>query len=219
MPTAGSAGISKNSHSSRPIYLFISVRFLDSRLNPRETPTGATKAPISTSMSHPVRHVLRRLRQTFLHAQLASVNLALIPGLKHFLEACGCIDKTIHLRSLCLQMRCIRHAPICSPLRAEQAYGRQAGSEGVPLRAVPRIPSTSQPPRGTPQNASETGKPDSRSIFSTSPTRCWDGMGPAALARPAWPGRSRDHRCRLPATGVRVRSLPVRIEHPLASRA
>jgi hypothetical protein len=96
--------------------------------------------------------------------------------------------------------------------------GAKPAPKGVPLRAIPRLPSTSQPPRGTPQNASETGKPDSRSIFSTSPTRCWDGIGPAALARPAWPG-SRDQRCRLPATGVRVRSLPVRIEDPLASRA
>jgi hypothetical protein len=219
MPTAGSAGINKNNHTIRPIYLSISVSFIDSHVNTHEIPAGATDAPIPIPITCKVRQVLRRLRQTFFHAQLASVNLALIPDLKHFLKAYICSDKTIQLRSLCLHMRCSRHAPICSPLRAEQAYGRQAGSEGGSLARDSTDPEHEPTAHGTPHNASETGKPDSRSIFSTSPTRCWDGMGPAALARPVWPGRSRDHRCRLPATGVRACSLPVRIEDPLASRA
>ncbi len=37
-----------------------------------------------------VRHALHRLRQTFFHAQIVSVNLALIPDWNHFLEACVC---------------------------------------------------------------------------------------------------------------------------------
>ena len=149
MPTTGSTGISKSSHSSRPIYLSISVSIVDSRFRSDDFPTGATTAPIPVPIACKVRQVLRRLRQTFFHAQLNSVNLALIPGLKHFLEACGCLHKTIHLRSPCLQMRCVRAPQFAAPWRAGQAYRRQTGSEGSPLRAILRMPSASQP-RGQP---------------------------------------------------------------------
>jgi hypothetical protein len=108
MPTTGSTGISKSSHSSRPIYLSISVSIVDSRSSPREVPTGATVAPIPIPIVCKVRQFIRRLRQTFFHTQLTGVNLALIPDRKHFLEACVCSDKTIQLRALCLHVRCIR---------------------------------------------------------------------------------------------------------------
>jgi hypothetical protein len=77
--------MSKSSHSSRPIYLFISVSVIDSRFSPRKIPTGAAVAPIPIPVTCKVRRVLRRLRKTFFHAPLASVNLALIPDRKHFL--------------------------------------------------------------------------------------------------------------------------------------
>jgi hypothetical protein len=78
------------------------VSIVDSRFTPREIPTGATVAPIPITCK--VRQFLRRLRHTFFHAQITSVNLALIPDRKHFLEACVCSDKTNQLRPLCLHI-------------------------------------------------------------------------------------------------------------------
>jgi hypothetical protein len=86
------------------------VSIVDSRFRSDDFPTGATTAPIPVPIACKVRQVLRRLRQTFFHAQLNSVNLALIPDREHFLEACVCSDKTIQLRPLCLHMPCIRQA-------------------------------------------------------------------------------------------------------------
>jgi hypothetical protein len=104
--------------------------FVDSRVDSGKIPTGATVAPIPIPITCKARRILNRLRQTFLHVQLASVNLALIPDLKHFLEASVCSDKTIQLRSLCLPVRCIRHDPILHPFCGAAGISG-ANSDGV----------------------------------------------------------------------------------------
>src|ERR1039457_7124529 len=140
MPTAGRAGINKNSHTSRPIYLSISVSVIDSRLKPREIPTGATGAPISIRSPCKARQILRRLCQTFFHAQLAIVILAFIRGLNHFLKAYVC---SIRLSSFgrCVYISVVAGALLFKSLiwsevnvRRPRALKEKAGQESVESR-------------------------------------------------------------------------------------